>query len=53
MNKENKIDEESMNKAKELRAVYGDLMIQFEIIQNKILEVKKQIIDEMNTVKKD
>ena len=38
-------------KLDELKKTYGDLMIQFEIMQNKILEVKKQIIEEMNKPK--
>ena len=36
-----------MNK-QELFAKYGELMIQAEIIQNQIQEIKRQIVEELN-----
>jgi len=37
-----------MNRIEELKAKYGDLILQSEAIQNTLLEVKRQIIEEMN-----
>jgi hypothetical protein len=36
---------------KELYAMYGKLIVEFEILQNKIQEVKKQIASELNKPK--
>ena len=36
----------------QLHQQYGKLMIQLEIIQNQVLEVKKQIAEEMNNQNK-
>jgi len=42
---------EEYTKLDELKRDYGNYMLQLEILQNKIMEIKKAIIDEINSNK--
>ena len=41
-----------LEKLRELYAEYGRLMVEAEIVNNKLLQIKKQIVEELNKKEK-